>query len=171
MLIILAFYGGAIAQYNDLVASKNINSMLVQFTKTFLEGKYYSEDTIFQVPQDTVWSTLKGMEEKDFHSPCIFYGTGYSPFDYSFEHKKFLDGSEHLRIFFRERLAFDKIEFEITYENTCLKSSNFLCILDVTDRDNSYYYACKKDMFDMMLVSTNTVKEFEEKLKMILPYL
>lgn len=159
------------AQYYDMVASKNINTILIEFTQNFLENKSYSEDSIvFETPTDTVWSIMKGKLDSNSITPFVFFGSGYIPFDYTFEHQIFIDGSEKLRINFRNKVAFEKVECEFIYKNKNIINADIKCIWDL---DLEYYnsYTCTVDSLGIMKVSTSTLKEFEERLGRILPYL
>ena len=167
----LPLYRGAIAQYYDLVSSQNINAMLIDFTQKFLEEKSYTEDSIvFKVPQDTVWSTLKGGLDSNFITPFVFFGSGYIPFNYSFEHEVLTNGSARLRVFFRNKKAWDKVECEFIYKNKNIISANIKCIWDM-ELQSSNSYSCTMNSLGLMKVSTSTLREFEERLKRILPYL
>ena len=172
LLIMLPLYHGAIAQYYDLVASKNINTMLVDFAEEFLKNKPYSEDSaVFVVPVDTLWSTLEGKLDSSFITPFVFFGKGYAPFDYDFEHKIFTDSTENLLIYFRKKMWSDKFECEFIYKNKHIVSASIKRIKDLEFPDKFEIYTCNSDSLGIMAVSTNTVKEFEERLKLILPYL
>ncbi len=167
----LPLYRGALAQYYDLVSSKNINSMLITFTQNFLENKSYSEDsTVFTPPRDTVWSYLEGKLDSNFVTPIVFFGKGYIPFDYNFEHQIFTDGGEKLLVYFRNKVAFEKVECEFIYKNRNIISANIKCIWDM-ELQSSNSYSCTMDSPGLMKVSTSTLREFEERLKRILPYL
>lgn len=170
VLIILAFYNGAIAQYYDLVASKNINNMLITFTENFLANKGYAEFVTYDTPVDTVWSTLEGKLDSNFITPCIFYGIGYIPFDYHFEHKIFTDGSGKLKVYFKDKVAFEKVEYEVIYKNNNIINANIKCIWDL-ELQSFNTYSCSTNSIGLMEVSTSTLKEFEERLQRILPYL
>lgn len=171
LLIFLAFYQGALAQYYDMVASKNINSILITFTQNFLDNKSYSEDSIvFATPRDTVWSTLKGKLDSNFITPIVFFGKGYIPFDYDFEHEIFVDGGERLNVHFRNKRAWEKVELEINFKNKHVSNATIRCVTNIELQEfNSM--SCTVDSLGLMKVSTSTLKEFEENLKRILPYL
>jgi len=165
----------AIAQYYDLIASKNINYLLMDFTKKCIK-KGYNEQEYFLSPVDTVWSTIKGQLDSSYADPFVFFGSGYVPFDYSFEHKILKDSSEHLRIHFRNKSAFDRINCEFIYKNKQIRSAKIECIWyselqGSMPYTNTNSYICTTDLLGMLKVSTSTLKEFEERLKRILPYL
>lgn len=167
----LPLYRGAIAQYYDLVSSKKINAMLIDFTGEFLKNKPYNEDSIaFTIPVDTVWSYLEGKLDSNFTTPIVFFGNGYVPFDYNFEHQIFTDGREKLLVYFRNKVAFEKVECEFIYKDRNIISADIKCIWDI-EIPSFNTYSCSLDSLGIMKVSTSTLKEFEERLKRILPYL
>lgn len=170
VLILLAFYNGAIAQYHDMVASRNINTMLVDFANKFLTTKDYTAMMRYYKPIDTLWSTLNGKMDSSFTNPFVFYGTGYVPFNYHFEHEIFFDGSEKLNVHFRNKRAWEKVELEINFKGNHVSNATIRCATDM-EQESSNSYSCTMDSLGLMEVSTQTLKEFEEKIKRILPYL